>query len=417
MAPARPSTVPPTVPPEPSPAVTAVSSATSVAGLAVLTAAAFAYVTAETLPIGLLTPIADGLGTSPSAVGLLVTGYGLVVVATSIPLTALTRRLPRRPLMTALLGAFTLATVLSAVADSYPVLLAGRLVTALAQALFWSIVGPTVAALFPPATRGRAVAALYASGSLAAVAGVPALTWLGQTAGWRVAFLALAGLGLALTAGIALLLPGGTAQGSSAARGTAPDRRRYRLVLATTALAITGSFTAFTFVAPFLTGVTGLGDGALGPVLLLRGLAGVVGVVMVGLVADRRAQAAMTAAVAVQAVALVAQYVAAGSVPVVVTATAVGGFTLAAFGAVLGARTLQLAPGDTDLAAAGTSTAFNVGITAGALAGSTLAASAGVRSVAAVGAVFSLAALATVLAEGRGGHHDDARRGRRRLAG
>src|SRR3954447_10550619 len=145
-------------------------------GLAVST---FVFVTSETLPIGLLSPIAVDLGATPAAVGLLVTGYGLVVVVTSIPLTRWTRRVPRRRLLTVLLGVFVLATTASALVDAYPVLLATRLVGALSQALFWSIVVPTAATLVPARVRGRALSILFAGSSLAAVAGVPVGTWLG----------------------------------------------------------------------------------------------------------------------------------------------------------------------------------------------------------------------------------------------
>jgi DHA1 family inner membrane transport protein len=79
-------------------------------GLAVST---FVFVTSETLPIGLLPLIADDLGATQAAVGLLVTGYGLVVVVTSIPLTRWTHHVPRRRLLTVLLGVFVLATAAS----------------------------------------------------------------------------------------------------------------------------------------------------------------------------------------------------------------------------------------------------------------------------------------------------------------
>lgn len=88
--------------------------------------AAFAYVTAETLPIGLLLLMTADLGVSPSAVGLLVTCYGLVVVGASLPLTHLTRRVPRRLLLSSLLAVFVLASWVSAAASSYRVLLAAR---------------------------------------------------------------------------------------------------------------------------------------------------------------------------------------------------------------------------------------------------------------------------------------------------
>lgn len=57
------------------------------AALSALTLSTFLYVTAETLPVGLLDPIARDLGVTDSRVGLLVTVYGLVVVVASIPLT------------------------------------------------------------------------------------------------------------------------------------------------------------------------------------------------------------------------------------------------------------------------------------------------------------------------------------------
>ena len=152
--------------------------------LLALTVTTFSFVTTEALPIGLLAPIATDLGVAPSAVGLLVSGYGLVVVLTSIPLTRLTQRLPRRSLLLVLVVIFVVATAASAATTTYGMLLAARLVVALSQALFWSIIIPAVASLFDPGVRGRAVSILYAGGSLAAVLGVPAGTWLGQvTAG------------------------------------------------------------------------------------------------------------------------------------------------------------------------------------------------------------------------------------------
>jgi MFS transporter, DHA1 family, inner membrane transport protein len=131
------------------------STATAVGALLALAVAAFTYVTAETLPIGLLLLMTADLGVSPSAVGLLVTCYGLVVVVASLPLTHVTRRMPRQLLLSGLLAVFVMATWVSAAAASYRVLLAARVVTALSQALFWSIVVPTAAGLFPPRVRGR----------------------------------------------------------------------------------------------------------------------------------------------------------------------------------------------------------------------------------------------------------------------
>jgi len=99
--------------------------------LAALSLAAFAYVTTESLPIGLLVPMSKGLRAEEPAIGLLVTTYGAVVVVASVPLTLLTRRLPRRLVLCCVLAVFVAASVSSAATSTYGALLGARLVTAL----------------------------------------------------------------------------------------------------------------------------------------------------------------------------------------------------------------------------------------------------------------------------------------------
>lgn len=361
--------------------------------------ATFTYVTAETLPIGLLSLMATDLRVTPFAVGQLVSVYALVVVAATIPLTRFTAGVDRRRLLSALLGVFVVATAASAIVTGYWAVLGCRVATALSQALFWAVVTPAAAGLFAPSVRGRALAVVYGGGSLAAVLGVPAGTWLGQSTDWRVPFLALSGLAALSLVVVVALMPAAQPGSGPADRGSAPDRGRYRALVVGTALAVTGAFVAFTYVDPFLVEVTGLGASAVGPVLFVRGVAGVVGVALVGLVVDRNPWLAMVAVTALQGVALGAQYLLGGVAAAAGGAIALGGLTLAALTAVLGARVLILAPGRSDMASAGTSTAFNVGITAGALVGGFLLEAAGARSTALAGAVLSLAALAVILAE------------------
>ncbi|WP_214400842.1 MFS transporter [Pseudonocardia lacus] len=374
--------------------------ARSVITLFALALSTFVFVTTETLPIGLLPLMASDLDVAQAAVGLLVTGYGLVVVVATIPLTRWTRRIRRRRLLAVLLGVSAVGTTVSALADAYPLLLASRLVVALSQALFWSTVTPTAAALVPAPARGRALSILYAGSSLAAVVGVPAGTWLGQVVDWRAAFLAVAALGLVPLLVVATLLPDTARGGGSADRGTDPDRGRYLALLASTALAVAGALTAFTYVSPFLVEVGGFALAAVGPLLLVRGVCGVLGVLAVGAVVDRNPWLTMTAVVGLQAVALGAQFLL-GAVPVVAAAAvAVAGLSLSALTAVLGARVLAVAPDGTDMASAGMSTAFNVGIAGGALLGAALL-PLGVRGTALAGALLSLGALAVLLAEPR----------------
>ena len=90
-----------------------ISSRRAMATMLALSLAAFTYVTTELLPVGLLTLIGPDLGRSHTEIGLLVTGYAVVVFVASVPLTRLTQRVPRRRLLGATLAVFTAATAVS----------------------------------------------------------------------------------------------------------------------------------------------------------------------------------------------------------------------------------------------------------------------------------------------------------------
>jgi MFS transporter, DHA1 family, inner membrane transport protein len=367
--------------------------------LAALALSTFTYVTTETIPIGLLPQIARGLHAKDSSVGLLVTAYGLIVVIATLPLTRLTRRWPRKRLLGALLGIFVVSTALSAAAPGYAVLLLARVVTALSQAVFWAIVTPAAAALFPPSARGRAVSTLYVGSSAATLVGVPAGTWLGQVSSWRVTFAVLCLLGVLVMVALQVILPDVVPSESGTDRGTAPDAGRYRVMIVTVILAVTASFTAYTYVNPFLTQISGLAESAVGSALVLRGLAGMIGVFVAGLFVARFGWLTMLAAIGLQAVALAVLYAFGTFTVFAVVVSALTSFAMAGLVTAVGARVLEVAPGDADTANAGTSTSFNVGITAGALIGAALIDGPGVRSTVLVGALVGALAFAVVAAE------------------
>jgi MFS transporter, DHA1 family, inner membrane transport protein len=365
-----------------------------------LALSSFAYVTSESLPIGLLELIADDLDTSRSAVGLLVSGFALTVAAVSLPMTRLTRSVPRRRLIGGLLAVFVVTTVIAALAPNYWVLLAARIGTALAQAVFWAVAAPVATALFPPRMHGRVVSLVFGGGSLAIVLGVPAGTWLGQQAGWRVAFLALAALGALTFVAILTLLPNAPAQDGQASTGTEPDVRRYRIVVLTTGLAVTAAFTAYTYVVPFLTDVSGFSAGVVSALLLAYGIADLMGTVTAGQLVDRAPRVAMVAPVAALSVALIGLYALGPWQVPAVALEALAGLALAMVPTVMQSRILRVAPSSTEMASAAMSAAFNVGIAGGSLAGGVLLPAFGVRSTTLAGGLIAAVALAVVVNDG-----------------
>ncbi|MFG1870127.1 MFS transporter [Micromonospora arborensis] len=368
----------------------------AVGALIGLSGGTFLYTTAEALPIGLLLPMAADLAVSPSQVGMLVTAYGAVVVVASIPLTALARRIPRRRLLSALLAGFVVSTATTVFASTFALLLVARMATAATHALFWAVVVPAAAELFRPGLRGRVVAIVFAGGSVALVLGVPAGTWLGERAGWRVSFLAVAGLGAIVLVAVASLLPSTPPNQGHAARGATPDVYRFWLLVAVAILTTAGAIAAYTYVALFVTEVSGFPDSSVGAILLARGVASVLGILAVGAVVDRSPWLALVATVALQTVALLGLYAIGHRPTAAVGLLALAGLAFAAFTAVLGGVVLQVAPGRSDLAAATVSAAVNVGITGGALVAGLALPSYGVHSTVLLGALLGVVALLIV---------------------
>src|SRR5487761_1313451 len=217
-------------------------------GLAALATAAFVYVTAETLPVGLLPQLSAGLHVRPGAVGLLVTIYAAVAGLMAVPVTVLTGRLPRRQVVVGSVALLALSQLAMALAPNYPVVLAARVGCAFAHGVFWSVLAPVAGRLAAPGRAGRATAIVFTGNSLA-----PAL---GDVLGWRAA---TAVVGAAAAVSVAALratlppLPPDTPGGGLRARFTAiPAALRSRslvAVCAVTVLLVTAHFIPYTYIA------------------------------------------------------------------------------------------------------------------------------------------------------------------------
>lgn len=381
--------------------IAVVSPRRATAALVAVAIGALCFVTAELLPIGLLTLISADLNRSEAGTGLLVTGYAAVVIIASVPVTRLVHRLPRRALLGATMAVFVVSTLLSAVATTFAVLLGARLLTALAQSLFWSIAGPTLAGLFPPPVRGRVVARMAIGAALAPVVGTPAGIWLGQQAGWRTPFAVLAGIGLITGLAMFASLPSRTAEPAGSMRGSAPDARGYALLMVATATAVTGCLAAFTYITPYLLRVSDFPPVALGPLLLVSGVAGVIATFTVSAFVDRRPRLSLTIPLTIAAVAWLALYAFGTIQAVAVLALALANLGFNALPPALSSRILRIAPGSVDIASAGGSATFNIGIAGGSFVGGLLLTGPGLHVLPLFASALTALALALLLAEPR----------------
>jgi predicted MFS family arabinose efflux permease len=359
-----------------------------------LSLAAFAFVTTETLPIGLLPQIALSLGTSIPLTGALVTAYAFTVAVSAVPATALTARLTRRRLLLLLLGALLATNIAAALASSYAMLFAARIVNAIAHAIFWSIAGSCAVRLVPERQRGLALAIVFSGVSLATVAGVPAATFLGQHFGWHVAFGAVAATAAILLVVICLSVnDASTAAAEPGAAFVLLQNGAFRSLLATTVLVVLGQFVAYTYIVPFVVHVDGLPAESAAALLFLFGLMGALGNIGAGMLANRSPRAASLATTAIIASALLMLCLADDNRLLAVIAIGVWGLGAGGLAVGLQTRVLALAPKAPDLASALFAASFNLGIGGGALLGGIIFETFGLARTAPVGAALALVAL------------------------
>ena len=346
-------------------------------GLLTLAGAIFVSVTSEFLPTGLLPEMAEGLGVSQSRIGLLVSVFAGTVVVSAAPLTGVTRRFPRKPLIVIVLIAFAVSNFLGAIAPSYEIVLASRVLGGLAHGLFWAVVGAYPGHLVRKGQLARAVAITSAGGSAAFVLGVPAGTALGHLLGWRLAF-TIVGLVILLLVVLVIRFLPTVEHRHPVPTGEIPVPLRkdptalgVALVCTITLVMMIGHNLYYTYIVPFFTTVNGFPDGAVSLLLLVYGLAGAVGLLLVGLVGGRYPRLGLISSAGFIVVAVLVMGLFPREPVVVVITLVVWGAAFGGAPALLQTRVLQLAsPQLRDVSAAFVTTSFNVGIGGGALIGS-----------------------------------------------
>ncbi|TWV55910.1 MFS transporter [Streptomyces misionensis] len=260
--------------------------------LYLLALAVFAMGTSEFMLAGLVPDIASDLGVTLGTAGLLTSAFALGMTIGAPLMAALSRRRPGRSSLLCFLLLFAAAHAVGATVSGFPVLCATRVVAALANAGFLAVALTTAATLVPPDRKGRALAVLLSGTTAATVAGVPAGALLGTLLGWRATFWAVAALCLPAALGIlrGVPAPASTRGASGGLRGELAQLRRPRLLLVMLlgALVNAATFASFTFLAPVVTGVAGLGELWVSVALVLFGAGSFFGVSAAGRLADRR---------------------------------------------------------------------------------------------------------------------------------
>ncbi|MEU6000119.1 Cmx/CmrA family chloramphenicol efflux MFS transporter [Streptomyces sp. NPDC047197] len=366
----------------------------------ILGLAVFALGTSEFMLSGLLPPIADDMNVSIPRAGLLISAFAIGMVVGAPLLAVATLRLPRRTTLITLITVFGLGQVAGALAPTYEILFASRVVSAFACAGFWAVGAAVAIAMVPVNQRARAMAVMIGGLSIANVLGVPAGAFLGDNFGWRSAFWAVGAASAIALVGVLTLIPRIPlpAEKPRLKQELAIYRnRQVWLSIAITALAAGGVFCAFSYLSPLLTDVAGLDKGWVPTVLGLFGAGALLGTAIGGRIADAHLFGVLLSGIAASTVFLVVLALFSGTAAVAITLSFLLGVSAFYTAPALNARMFNVAGAAPTLAGATTTAAFNLGNTGGPwLGGTVIDLDFGYASTAWAGAAMTAVAIGAV---------------------
>ncbi|MFD6073803.1 Cmx/CmrA family chloramphenicol efflux MFS transporter [Amycolatopsis lurida] len=371
----------------------------------VLGLAVFAQGTSEFMASGLVPGIAGDLSVPVGAAAALTSAYAVGMIVGAPAMAVLSARWPRRRALAGFLTAFVVVHVIGAVTTSFPLLFGTRVVAAIVNAGFLAVAMPVAAALAPRGKQTRATAVLLAGITLACVAGVPAGAVLGDLAGWRSAFWAVAALCLP-----ALVLVFRSAPADAADPREVSIKREARELKAPAvrqamllgALVNGATFATFAFLAVIATDVAHLPAGAVSGLLAAFGAGAFLGVTVAGRTGDGELRRGLVLGLCALPVgwAVLAMV---GTQPVALfVVTAVQGGLSFGCGSALVARVMHVAPGAPTLGGSFATVALNAGAFLGpVLAGFVTESTGDYRYAMWISAAITLLALPLVLREKR----------------
>ena len=357
-----------------------------------LTLSTFIFNTSEIIPIGLLTSIADDFAITESKAGLLITIYAWVVALASLPLMMAFAKTENKKLMLSLVALFTASHILSGFSNSYVMLMISRIGVACSHAVFWSIVTPLAVHVAPEGHRSTAVSMIITGSSIAMIVGLPLGRAVGLMVGWRVTFLLIAILSAIVLCLLAAFLPKVPSDNNISLKTlpTLVSTPALLCIFVMTALTITGHFTAYSYIEPFLGQAAGFTNGEITMVLSAFGVIGIIVSVLFSKYYDRHQFAFLRVAVLGICICTLLLGISSGNSFIMVFTCLLWGLSINCFNISLQSCIIDYSPFGTAIAMSIYSGIYNVGIGAGALVGGIVCSHIGIPFVGYVGGAVSL---------------------------
>lgn len=367
----------------------------------ILGLAIFSLGTAELMVAGMMSTLSDAFDITVGEVGHLISYYAFGVMLGGPVLTYvfLKFKAPYRTTLLWLLGLYVIVQGFSAFVSDYNVLVAIRIVTGILCAGCLSLSLATSMALVPVESRPRAASIVIAGFMVSNVFGVPLATIIDQQWGWRMSFGLVAILVFICLCALVRLLPpmAGGSTIKMAEEIKAFKNKAYWKACTTSCLILGASFAAFSYFVPVLVDVADFNMQTVPFILMLYGLANIVGNMITGRLAYRHSLAIMVVGLIVLSISLLGMALFAQYQSIAILAVIFIGLSGVPMNPAMMARIVSVAHPGPMVNAVHTSV-INIGLGGGSyLGGMAISSGYGLRSALWIGLILAILALLSVL--------------------
>lgn len=254
-----------------------------------LTLGGLAIGTTEFVIMALLPDVAKSLNISIPQAGHFISSYAAGVVVGAPILVAYAAKFPPKRILIFLMIAFTIFNGLSALSNDYYTMMILRFLSGLPHGAFFGVGIVVSSRLAKPGKQAQSIAMMFAGLTLANLAMVPFVTWLGHQLSWRYAFGVVSLIGLVTIIALKFLLP----YMDSLRTVTLKDELEFFKtikawhIISISAIGFGGLFAWFSYITPLMTNVSKFPTDSIAYIMVLAGSGMVVGNFLGGIMSDK----------------------------------------------------------------------------------------------------------------------------------
>lgn len=255
----------------------------------ILAIVSFLVGTSQYIISGILDNISESLGITLAAAGQLITIFSLVYAIFTPVLMAITSRMDKRKLMIYSLGLFVIGNILAFILPGYGFFIVSRIIMAFGAGMVVVTALTIAEKIAPKGKKASAIATVIMGLTASLIIGVPLGRMTSEVLGWKAVFGGIALLGLVAMVIISLTIPKIQVEKLTPLNQQLALLKKPKVVLG---LAITffwlgGYSIVYTYLSPYLLNISGVSDKLLSGVLLIFGIASLVGSKFGGFSTDR----------------------------------------------------------------------------------------------------------------------------------